>query len=263
MLALSYPLRYGLTIPMTRQENIDIAKGIGIILVVIAHAFSGYARNLIFCFHMPMFFIISGMLFVPAPVFPYLQKKTIHLLLPYTVFLIFFILLAPTNKLETILDSGNYTHPYLVALYGGQHLVSYAMVFWFVTCLFLTQQIFNWVVKSLEKMQVIILAISCYLLSFADAAHLHSPWPWGLNICLASFPFFTFGHYARVSMQNGRWRLAAFLIFLVAAFTVYHLGYSVTYNMKYTYYGRPFISAVFALAGSKLVLELSNILIKW
>jgi len=48
---------------MKRIDSIDIAKGILIILVVVAHVFqSGYVHDLIYSFHMPAFFIISGML---------------------------------------------------------------------------------------------------------------------------------------------------------------------------------------------------------
>lgn len=45
-----------------RKEYLDIAKGIGIILVVWAHA-NGPFTDLIYQFHMPFFFFVSGMLF--------------------------------------------------------------------------------------------------------------------------------------------------------------------------------------------------------
>lgn len=44
-----------------RILHIDVAKGIGIILVVFAHMFTeGVANNIIFSFHMPLFFFLSG-----------------------------------------------------------------------------------------------------------------------------------------------------------------------------------------------------------
>lgn len=51
-----------------RIEYIDIAKGTGIILMVLGHipAFSNnykFAYKFIYAFHMPLFFIISGYLF--------------------------------------------------------------------------------------------------------------------------------------------------------------------------------------------------------
>lgn len=47
-----------------RLEWIDIAKGIAIILVVLGHATgASVVGKYIYCFHMPLFFIISGMCF--------------------------------------------------------------------------------------------------------------------------------------------------------------------------------------------------------
>lgn len=45
-----------------RKDYLDIAKGIGIILVVWAHADGSFSKY-ITQFHMPFFFFISGMLF--------------------------------------------------------------------------------------------------------------------------------------------------------------------------------------------------------
>ena len=52
-----------------RVESVDIAKGIGIVLVVMGHndfaLISPFAHELIYSFHMPMFFFMSGMFFRP------------------------------------------------------------------------------------------------------------------------------------------------------------------------------------------------------
>ncbi len=92
-----------------RIEQTDIAKGIGIILVVIGHAFpdsnklvsgtfSYYLYQLIYSFHMPFFFFVSGI--VSAGIVRYLsgrekieqiKKKAMRLLVPYFVFGAIFI----------------------------------------------------------------------------------------------------------------------------------------------------------------------------
>ena len=50
---------------MKRIEIIDIAKGIGIFLVVIGHLISmnSYPGKVIYSFHMPLFFFLSGVCF--------------------------------------------------------------------------------------------------------------------------------------------------------------------------------------------------------
>ena len=47
--------------PMNRNESIDILKGIGIILVLVAHSLGGAILTFAYTFHMPLFFIVTGM----------------------------------------------------------------------------------------------------------------------------------------------------------------------------------------------------------
>lgn len=67
-----------------RQVELDIAKGIGIILVVWAHA-NGPFSNYIVGFHMPFFFFISGMLYKNKGrnFKSYVSRKCVSLLLPF------------------------------------------------------------------------------------------------------------------------------------------------------------------------------------
>ena len=44
-----------------RIEYIDVAKGIGMLLVIMGHAFpAGRITKIIYSLHMPLFFILSG-----------------------------------------------------------------------------------------------------------------------------------------------------------------------------------------------------------
>ena len=71
-----------------RIDWIDVAKGIAILLVIIGHTvkFGSATRNVIFSFHMPLFFILSGYTFKLAndiPAFILRVKKLIkHLIIP-------------------------------------------------------------------------------------------------------------------------------------------------------------------------------------
>ena len=67
---------------------IDVAKGVAILLVIIGHTvkFGGATRNVIFSFHMPLFFILSGYTFRLADDFPAfvqrVKKLVRHLIYP-------------------------------------------------------------------------------------------------------------------------------------------------------------------------------------
>lgn len=47
---------------MNRSKNIDVLRGILIIFVVAAHYREDLFHDIIFLFHMPLFFIVSGFL---------------------------------------------------------------------------------------------------------------------------------------------------------------------------------------------------------
>ena len=67
----------------TRSKGLDIAKGIGILLVVWAHA-QGPTSAVIYQFHMPLFFIISGYLFNSRnTVKEFLLRKIKSLYIPF------------------------------------------------------------------------------------------------------------------------------------------------------------------------------------
>ena len=74
----------------TRLKYIDIAKGIGIFLVIWGHLIAdGFVDNLIYSFHMPLFLFLSGyMLRIKNPALSdaFVKKLMKQLLVPYFVF---------------------------------------------------------------------------------------------------------------------------------------------------------------------------------
>lgn len=71
----------------------DVIKGVGIILMVIGHTCVQPLYNWIYCFHMPLFFIISGLFFQPKryTIMEFLTKRYRQLLLPLIIFTPFVI----------------------------------------------------------------------------------------------------------------------------------------------------------------------------
>ena len=52
---------------MERNRAFDIMKGVGILSVILGHMdIEPYWRNVIYSFHMPLFFILAGYFFVRA-----------------------------------------------------------------------------------------------------------------------------------------------------------------------------------------------------
>jgi fucose 4-O-acetylase-like acetyltransferase len=134
-----------------RIEYVDIAKGIGILLVVMAHndfgLVSPFFYKLIYAFHMPLFFFVSGMFFkAEQPFLSLLRRRFDSLLKPYlfTILLIYIMTLSFT-KVNLDMATGRV----LKALYANGHYIDWVQL-WFIPHLFALNVfafLFYWLVK--------------------------------------------------------------------------------------------------------------------
>lgn len=71
---------------MQRNSVIDIAKGIGIILVILGHlvSYEDYISSYIFSFHMPLFFFITGYLTKDNSDWKDVERKLLQFVLVFT-----------------------------------------------------------------------------------------------------------------------------------------------------------------------------------
>ncbi len=134
-----------------RIEYIDIAKGIGILLVVMAHndfgLVSPFFYKFIYAFHMPLFFFVSGMFFKDGqPFLSLLRRRFETLLKPYitAIMLIYFMTLSFTK-----VNVDMATSRVLKALYANGHYIDWVQL-WFLPHLF-ALNIFAFVFYSLVK----------------------------------------------------------------------------------------------------------------
>lgn len=84
-----------------RDQTLDIAKGLGILCVYLGHSIwcCGIIGNAIYSFHMPLFFLISGLLFAPLAVDDCQLDN-------FPLFAVFLIYLESLHKRETLCDHG-------------------------------------------------------------------------------------------------------------------------------------------------------------
>lgn len=59
----------------TNHEWIDNVKGIGILLVIAGHILSGAISDIIFIFHMPLFFLFGRFFIIYKTIFYFSEKK--------------------------------------------------------------------------------------------------------------------------------------------------------------------------------------------
>ena len=135
-----------------RIDYFDIAKGIGIILMIIGHMpiKNEYIKNFIYSFHMPLFFIISGYFFKPKENKACIKNIIKKLIIPYIITCIIIILY---KVLELVLE-GNFKEITnsikiwgLASLYGsgfGTHFgIRFIGAIWFLLALGLATYIMN------------------------------------------------------------------------------------------------------------------------
>lgn len=108
-----------------RDSKIDSIKGILIILVVLAHFQGDKFHDIVFLFHMPLFFMISGYLFKQETSFDrnYIRKVFSRYLLPYFAYSI---------SILVILDRDFSLRHLMNMAYGGRALDG---TYWYITCL--------------------------------------------------------------------------------------------------------------------------------
>ncbi len=158
-----------------RITYIDMAKGIGILLVVFGHSgFPSPALNQwISSFHMPLFFLLSGMLLSltgahEKPLHTTVKKKARTILIPYFFFSIFSILFS------AVLDTATFASYLPNALL--QTVVFYGIsVLWFLPSLFFGEIIFLFIRKHTTLPVTALLSLVVCLLSvlFVNTYHYH------------------------------------------------------------------------------------------
>jgi len=142
---------------MERIETFDISRGIAIILVILGHMMhvSLIPSQWIFTFHMPFFFILSGMLYIPSKynsLSLFVIKKTKTLFIP--TLLLTLVLISITELLH---QGYNIPHRFL----SGDRLP----IIWFLYALFFTELIYYFVQK-ISTMYRCLLLIASLLIGY-------------------------------------------------------------------------------------------------
>lgn len=240
-----------------RLDWVDVARGIGIVAVVMGHVWTrGPLRDAVYAFHMPLFFLLSGMLSRPHPIGAFARRQLVAQMRPYAAFLL--LLLIADQGIERL--KGNlpifHSWPEDIApiLLGGFWLRGPFTIFWFVPCLMVARILFNLALvrwpDPLDRrwagllLPVLVLA---YGLGWWTQAS-----PLGLlSVPMAFLLLWLGAAWPRLRWNNG---LILPLALLAGAGL---LGLLPTLNMKAADYGAPLLSIGAAVATSWLVFRIS------
>jgi len=231
-----------------RHFFIDNIKALGIILVVIGHIFPRNEVNVIYLFHMPLFFLLSGFLFQPQDARGFSLKKINRLLVPYVAFLLSLYLI--NSALDVFIYEKSLHDVYKglsKLLYGGEKLKGDFGAFWFATVLFFSLIAFNYLACKFKTKTLLIVMIASYTLAFLTQ-YLAPDFrlPLGLNVCLYTMPLIGIGWFLKKHHTAFALTAAAGLaLFFVNTFIFHRID---VVDLKSAAYGIPLESTVIAIA---------------
>jgi fucose 4-O-acetylase-like acetyltransferase len=247
-----------------RIEWLDIAKGLGMIFVILGHAvgFGTPPHNIIFAFHMPLFFMLSGFVHKPCELGVLLKKRARSLLLPYFLFFALGTVIA-------LVFSGLTLKEWLSDLYYGNPEHTFVSSVWFLIAMFFVDILFELILRIKQKwlQYTAVLTISAAGIAFGEL-YIYGTIKFRLMLDLDVVPvalfFFAAGYYVKPFLRDtvekfkGRSKLAQAGIFagigIVFMVTVVLNG---RVNLHGITYGNPLLFIIGGLTGSAALIIVS------
>ena len=174
---------------------------------------------------MPLFFIISGYLFKPLEdwlsVFNWSVRRTCQLLLPYLSFLAIIVIVEYYLGNKN-LDYHKIADSFAFNFYpGGRYTGGFYVIFWFITCLYVTQIVFALLQKIFKTSGIclVIIGIAFLLVHYEPLIALTNQIriPWNIDVALFTLTYYAFGFFARDVLKNLNARISAASITVTAA----------------------------------------------
>ena len=281
----------------SRNSTIDIAKGLGIILVVLGHSQIVLTRSpelyrIIFSFHLPLFFFLSGVFLRNSDNFwRFLRKRANVLLKPYfsvlgTIGIYLFILryIPVKNYFIYVLYATGSTieaisKETLIPLWFLPHLTP----LWFLPHLFITL-VFSYLVLKLSQrlpqhslarivLYVTIFSLGVIFVHFWQKSLLVTSdpmlppveairWmglPFSLDLVFLTSGFVLFGNFWAKQVQFFSFKLLKFVCAVMVFFAFHHF-YNETIDLNNRLFGNFLICTLQAFLGIYIILSISSLI---
>ncbi len=271
-----------------RIEYIDAAKGIGILFVVLGHNHIKLEYpviyQVVYSFHMPFFFLLSGMFFKADYGFVELTRRRFNSLLK--PFIAYMVIVYAGSTFFTKVDLSTIFGRVLKAFYAGPNTLEWIPL-WFLPHLFLVNLfaflLIKFVYERLPYFWVRMLSLAAMLGVGVAAIQLFWPvrfsvlgrsfefygLPWSADLLLITTAFFILGYEIRRTLPpfapwNGEkeGRASSFvgwvLIAAIGLFAGLNIAFRSTIDFYIRSYGPVVVSTLEAVSGSLLILFLAK-----
>lgn len=200
-----------------RLNQIDVLKGIGILLVMLGHAFPqrGTFYEIIYSFHMPLFFACSGFFFRDNNIINTTIKDMKILLIPW----VSFSCLLMFSALIIYVISHNYSLFQFDPINENSYCLYHTI--WFLICLFIVRFIYRLIFKMCDgKLFIIsVLSVGGYLAAYMLNNYSFNI-PFFIDSAMAMICFYHLGYlFNKTNLYNkhlSKWFIIClFLIYVV------------------------------------------------
>lgn len=219
-----------------RFDYIDIAKGLGMLTIVWGHVFlDGLSNAIVFSFHIPLFFFLSGLVFDKkryASFGIFIKKRLKGLIFPYIVFSVITWMAWAVYSYNANMQVESFWMPLLQTFIaqGSDGYMLHNVPLWFVMCLFSVEVIYYFLARMNDWVVMLICIVLCVLgvlstkVTFFDFSTL----PWSLDVAMMAMPFYAAGslltkyipHFEQVEIVQ-KYKIWNAVLFALGAVAVY------------------------------------------
>ena len=260
-----------------RFDYIDAAKAFGMMAVMWGHIhYDDISTYFVYAFHMPLFFVLSGMVFFPEKYGNFKSfavRKVKTLLFPYVIYSVITWMIWAAYVTVTHQQVDSIWAPLLetVLSRGSEGYLIHNVPLWFVACLFVVELSYFWISKLPDWLNIVIdilLAVAAY--SLVTYAHFYdfTTLPWSIEVAMMAMIFYAAGHlvvkrlgHAKIvaTINDKPWMFAgiALLLFIGVFFVASYNGYP---SMGHARLHNPFLFYSGAFMGTTAMIFICAIL---
>lgn len=245
-----------------RLDYIDIAKGIGICLVVLGHTtiletggIGKYVHDFVYLFHMPLFFLISGFLYhhkEDMPVKEYLKGKFHTLGVPFLIFWIVPCIYRVAFKGESAICFFRWM--------WQEQFDCWAI--WFLYTLIIVSVLYKYFYRRIRKISIWGFLIVGLIIFTFRIFHFYLL----IDTALFGMIYYHIGHlyqHSKVDFKKSLTGIICLFLMMVAKNSRDYLSYSSINYRGFWFGNNDFVSTiVFALIGSLCVVWISQYLVE-